>query len=256
MGKRDQETGKGEEEDWKGSCSTGVPKGSREMIKINYRRYTEKDLDKVREILGVGRDYTGDIDEISRLSSDHSKEVANLLGVDEHHAYLLIGGLLNKKTAAGGFVPPSMADDDEPTINLHILGDDTSEETAEKDSALFAHELGHAKDALAPSRGEEAYQTNPMIGELVAIYYSYLTNQNKALFDDHMGVMERRYQRFVETRPEVLKGFTFAEMKAVAMKIAKQDLGAATPEQRALRRQGKKRRNGGSGAEPAVKEIR
>lgn len=223
------------------------------MIKINYQRIGEEHLDKIRKIIGVEKGYKASLDEARKLANDHYMEVHNILNdagiyVDMSEAEQIIGRML---LGLKQYAQVDTQSTDEQTIDLGMLGDAPVDDES---GTILTHELGHARDAVA--RGADSYQQNPILGELVAIYYAWFTTKDRKIFDEHMSSIEGRYQRFAERHPEMIQGATLTEMKAKAIKIAKEELGAATPEQRAMKRQGKKRRNGGSGSYTGLKGIR
>ena len=223
------------------------------MIKINYQRIGEEHLDKIRKILGVEKGYTTtSIEEARKLADAHYREVADMLNaagipVNLSEAEQVIGRmLLGLKQYAQ--VMSDFDNPEEKTIDFGMLGD---EPVDDESGTVLTHEMGHTQDALA--RGADSYQKNPVLGEFVAVYYAWYTTKDKKIFEEHLKAVEQRYNNIAQSYrekgkgpPAHFQGMTLAEMKAKAMKIAQKDLGAATPEQRAMKRQGKRRRNGGS----------
>jgi len=198
---------------------------------IRYKRYTEEELDKVREILGIQRGYkvTDPLSEETAMLLDKDTEVAEALDLDPHEAYSLVANLIMGSKVSGHA-------EDAEAIDITVLGDELPREAG----GVLAHEIGHIRDREV--RGEGAMQENPILMELVAIYYSYYTSGDKELFDKHMKATEWRSKR----RPELLRGMTFAEAKNKATNIARKELGAKSPEERSHARTTSRRRNGGS----------
>ena len=209
------------------------------MIEIKYRKFSDTDLAKARRILGIDKDFKiEDRIEAGRKVAEWSEEgkydeLSRVLNIDALQTRQLMVSLARGQPAMGS------ASDKE--IYLTALGDKVDERLGD----VAAHEMGHIQTHL--ERPDIMTQEhNDIMRELIAVYYAFLTAGNKGMFDRSMVTLKEVYDITAEEKPEYLQGMTFAEMKATAMKIAKKDLGAATPEQRAMKRQGRRRRNGGS----------
>ena len=194
------------------------------MIKINYRKYTDEEIAKVKELVEGWKPTSGE-DQEAKLS-EIAKAIPN---TDRDRAFSLMrmvhkGWKESGSASAGG-------EGKDPEINLITYGDKPSEIMSE----VAIHEMGHAQAHLArPDLDDTQDYTeaefNAFLHELIAFHYALYKQGNQERFNHQVEGMRDRYNKLVEHDPknleEMFDNKSFDEMMRIADYIATKDLKA------------------------------
>jgi hypothetical protein len=159
------------------------------MPLINYHRYTEKDAEKVRMILGHNKGRMNPNRDVE-LSSDQvpSGEIEVNINVIGDKLPSLAGGAL-----------------------AHEFGH----------TAVFKKVWPTIKDRIA----WEGVSDNYILHELIATYYSRAKSGDESIFRRSIDLLRKQYKEIKETNPGSLYGASFEDMKTEAAMIVMRDLG-------------------------------
>jgi hypothetical protein len=76
---------------------------------------------------------------------------------------------------------------------------------------VVAHEIGHS-ESYADPKVQSILQSNPLMNEMVAIYYARQTAHNEDLFQRSIAKMREHYNRIKALRPKMLHGRSFESL--------------------------------------------
>lgn len=189
------------------------------MIKINYRKYTDEEIAKVKALLKDWKPVPGE-------SINYKlEEIANAVGnttIDQAQrlAYMVRKDWKEFGTAQGE------GEQGEPEINLITYGDKPSETMSE----VAIHEMGHAQAHLERPDLDDPSDFSSFLHELIAFHYALYKQGNRERFNHQVEGMRDRYNKLIEHDPknleEMFDNKSFDEMMRIADYIATKDLKA------------------------------
>jgi hypothetical protein len=199
---------------------------------IHYRRFTGVEADKARKILGIKEAKSINPGRKILITSNMVSRIVKALKIEDRgDARRLIDALV-KGFPGFAFTRHdefrySAGDPEDSEVYINLIGDKLPRMTG----GITAHEIGHTetykktwpliKDRIA----WEGVIKNPILVELIAIYYSRAKSRDETVFRLTIKNLKRRYDEIKKDTPEQLFGASFEDMQTEAAMIVMRDLG-------------------------------
>ncbi len=194
------------------------------MIRINYRKYTDEEIAKVKELV-EGWKPTSSEDQEAKI-----EEIARAVPNTDHDAAFRLVQMVQPGWKEFGTADLGGKGKD-PEINLITYGKAPSKVLGD----VAIHEMGHIQSHLKRPDLEDTQdytgaQFNSFLQELIAFHYALYKQGNRERFNHQVESFRDKYNKYIEHDPsnleEMFDNKSFDDMMRIADYIATKDLKA------------------------------